>query len=260
MYLAKAEAVARFRLTTGHDFLGVYLTRPARMDGDHLLQCTGLDKYPTDDVVNWYWEAWRQMAKKPSTWLCKSVDIRNKVENLKKLENCTVIEGHLQILLIDNGQAQDYDGLSFPDLVEITDYLLLYRAFGLNSVGKLFPNLSVIRGNELFHNYAFVVFEMYHLQEIGLSKLTDILRGSVRIEKNPGLCYVETIDWDLIAREGNGGHFIKANKKAAECPNTCPENDQCPESPEKSHRLCWNSQHCQKGNYYANPYKFWCIC
>ncbi|GIY37963.1 insulin-like peptide receptor [Caerostris extrusa] len=109
------------------------------------------------------------------------------------------------ILLIDNGQAQDYDGLSFPDLVEITDYLLLYRAFGLNSVGKLFPNLSVIRGNELFHNYGFVVFEMYHLQEIGLSKLTDILRGSVRIEKNPGLCYVETIDWDLIAKEGKGG-------------------------------------------------------
>ncbi|GIY90189.1 insulin-like peptide receptor [Caerostris darwini] len=178
--------------------------------------------------------------------VCKSVDIRNKVENFKKLENCTVIEGHLQILLIDNGQAQDYDGLSFPDLVEITDYLLLYRAFGLNSVGKLFPNLSVIRGNELFHNYGFVVFEMYHLQEIGLSKLTDILRGSVRIEKNPGLCYVETIDWDLIAKEGKGGHFIKANKKPSECPNTCPENDQCPESREKSHRLCWNSQHCQK--------------
>ncbi|GBO12938.1 Insulin-like peptide receptor [Araneus ventricosus] len=178
--------------------------------------------------------------------VCKSVDIRNKVENFKKLENCTVIEGYLQILLIDNGQAQDYDGLSFPELVEITDYFLLYRAFGLNSVGKLFPNLSVIRGNELFHNYAFVIFEMYHLQEIGLSKLTDILRGSVRIEKNPGLCYVETIDWDLIAKEGKGGHFIKANKKAAECPNTCPENDQCPESQDKSHRLCWNSQHCQK--------------
>ncbi|GFX46254.1 hypothetical protein TNCV_1371961 [Trichonephila clavipes] len=48
-----------FCLTTGHDFLGVYLhwlgvaaneacpiCGHVRMDGDHLLQCTGLDKYP----------------------------------------------------------------------------------------------------------------------------------------------------------------------------------------------------------------------
>ncbi|GFW31459.1 hypothetical protein TNCV_1288061 [Trichonephila clavipes] len=36
------------------------------MDGDHLLQSTGLDEYPTDDVVSQYWEARRQMVKKPS--------------------------------------------------------------------------------------------------------------------------------------------------------------------------------------------------
>ncbi|GFT81190.1 reverse transcriptase [Trichonephila clavipes] len=65
--LEKAEAVAPFRLTTGHDFLGVYLhwlglaaveacplCGYARMDDDHLLQCTGLDDYPTDDIVSWY--------------------------------------------------------------------------------------------------------------------------------------------------------------------------------------------------------------
>ncbi|GFY28801.1 hypothetical protein TNCV_4719371 [Trichonephila clavipes] len=47
------------------------LTRPthsaARMDSDHLLQCTGLDEYPADDIVSRYWEARRQMVKKPST-------------------------------------------------------------------------------------------------------------------------------------------------------------------------------------------------
>ncbi|GFV27743.1 hypothetical protein TNCV_4169651 [Trichonephila clavipes] len=26
------------------------------MDGNHLLQCTELDEYPTDDVVSRYWE------------------------------------------------------------------------------------------------------------------------------------------------------------------------------------------------------------
>ncbi|GFU90622.1 reverse transcriptase [Trichonephila clavipes] len=76
----RAEAVSRFHLTKGHDFLGAYLhwlglaaneacplCGHARMDGDHLLQCTGVDEYPTDDIVSRYWEAWRQMVKKPST-------------------------------------------------------------------------------------------------------------------------------------------------------------------------------------------------
>ena len=180
------------------------------------------------------------------------MDIRNTVQNFRKVENCTVIEGYLQILLIDNGQTHDYEGLLFPKLVEITGYLLLYRAFGMNSVGRIFPNLAVIRGNVLFHNYALVIFEMYHLQEIGLHHLTDILRGSVRIEKNPGLCYVDTVDWDLIAKEGKGGHFFKHNKKKDECPSVCPSN-LCPNTTRdgKWLPLCWNSQHCQKGN---------CIC
>ncbi|GFX60385.1 reverse transcriptase [Trichonephila clavipes] len=75
------EAAARFLLTTGHDFLGVYLPPlawrgcyeacplcgHARMYGDYLLQCTELVEYPADDMVSRYWEARRQMVKKPST-------------------------------------------------------------------------------------------------------------------------------------------------------------------------------------------------
>ncbi|GFW23212.1 hypothetical protein TNCV_3803121 [Trichonephila clavipes] len=37
------------------------------MDGDPLLQCTGLNEYPADNIVSQYWEAWRQMVKKPNT-------------------------------------------------------------------------------------------------------------------------------------------------------------------------------------------------
>ncbi|GFT82869.1 hypothetical protein TNCV_4434211 [Trichonephila clavipes] len=52
---------ASFCLTTRHDFLGVYLhyvtwacpfSGHIREDGDNLFQCTGLDEYPTDDVVS----------------------------------------------------------------------------------------------------------------------------------------------------------------------------------------------------------------
>ncbi|GFW46685.1 reverse transcriptase [Trichonephila clavipes] len=68
------------RPTTGHDFLVVYLhwlgvaanevcpiCGHARKDDDHLLQCSGLDEHPADDIVSRYWEARRPMVKKPST-------------------------------------------------------------------------------------------------------------------------------------------------------------------------------------------------
>ncbi|GFU80520.1 hypothetical protein TNCV_533941 [Trichonephila clavipes] len=65
------------RLTTGDDFFGLYLIWLAdeacplcgrdKMDGDPLLQCTGLDEYPTDVVVRRYWEARCQMGMKTST-------------------------------------------------------------------------------------------------------------------------------------------------------------------------------------------------
>lgn len=57
------------------------------------------------------------------------------------------------------------------------------------------------------------------LQELGLSSLTDILRGGVYFVKNPMLCYIDTIDWDLIARQAPKGpeakkeeiHFIRVS-------------------------------------------------
>ncbi|GFX29573.1 hypothetical protein TNCV_4776451 [Trichonephila clavipes] len=41
----------------------------ARTDGDYLLQCTGLDEYPTDDIVSWYCKSRCQMVKRS----CKGV-------------------------------------------------------------------------------------------------------------------------------------------------------------------------------------------
>ncbi|GFW20085.1 hypothetical protein TNCV_2320261 [Trichonephila clavipes] len=43
------------------------LCKHARIDGDHLLQLTRLVEYLADDFVSRYWEARRQMVKKPST-------------------------------------------------------------------------------------------------------------------------------------------------------------------------------------------------
>ncbi|OXU24559.1 hypothetical protein TSAR_005271 [Trichomalopsis sarcophagae] len=134
--------------------------------------------------------------------------------------------------------------MSYPDLVEITGYFMVYRVQGLQSLGHLFPNLAVIRGHLLFLNYAFVAFEMTSLQEIGLASLTDIMRGSVRFEKNPVLCYANTVDWDLIAHAGKGGNVISYNRPKNECP-VCEKD--CPRRQTNlDERLCWNKQFCQK--------------
>lgn len=136
--------------------------------------------------------------------ICGSIDVRNNATYLSKLENCSVIEGSLQIVLIDKATPNDYEDLSFPNLIEITDYLILWNVHGLTSLAKLFPNLSVIRGRKLFFNYAFVIYDMPHLGEIGLYNLTKIERGAILIEKNNNLCFVDTINWHLIASGKDG--------------------------------------------------------
>ena len=115
------------------------------------------------------------------TVACDAMDIRNSVSALRQLDRCTVIEGHLHIVLTDRGRQLDFANLTFPRLREITDYLLLYRVSGLRSLSTLFPNLSVIRGQLLLYNYALVIFEMPDMYDVGLLNLVQISRGSVRL-------------------------------------------------------------------------------
>ncbi|GFX27290.1 hypothetical protein TNCV_3341021 [Trichonephila clavipes] len=75
-----------------NEFLGVYLHRfglgadeasqimpkPCQVNGDYLLQCTGLDEYLTDDVISWHLEARRQMFKKQSKeWWINRINMNN---------------------------------------------------------------------------------------------------------------------------------------------------------------------------------------
>uniref|UniRef100_A0A8C5E0F0 receptor protein-tyrosine kinase n=1 Tax=Gouania willdenowi TaxID=441366 RepID=A0A8C5E0F0_GOUWI len=182
-----------------------------------------------------------------------SIDIRNDIKQFKRLENCTVVEGYLRILLI-NGKTnnqEDYHTLSFPKLTVITDYLLLFRVSGLDSLSVLFPNLSVIRGHNLFYNYALVIFEMTSLKDIGLYNLKNITRGAMRIEKNNELCYLDSVDWSLIM-DAEFNNVFNENKKAKECDNVCPgimeDNPLCQRTSfnDNYDYRCWTSNKCQK--------------
>uniref|UniRef100_A0A8C4DQS4 Tyrosine-protein kinase receptor n=1 Tax=Dicentrarchus labrax TaxID=13489 RepID=A0A8C4DQS4_DICLA len=186
-----------------------------------------------------------------SLLVCPSKDIRNNVTNLQTLENCTVIEGHLKILLMFRTKPEDFRGLSFPKLIVVTDYLLLFRVYGLESLSDLFPNLTVIRGNNLFFNYALVMFEMLQLREIGLHSLMNITRGAVRIEKNPDLCYLSTLDWSKIL-DSVEDNYIMANKNDRECGDVCPGaaigKTTCQTTTINGHfsERCWTQNHCQR--------------
>ncbi|XP_018528790.1 insulin receptor b [Lates calcarifer] len=183
--------------------------------------------------------------------ICPSKDIRNNVTNLQSLENCTIIEGHLKILLMFKTKTDDFRGLSYPKLRVVTDYVLLFRVYGLETLSDLFPNLTVIRGNNLFFNYALVLYEMLQLKEVGLHSLMNITRGAVRIEKNPDLCYLATLDWSKIL-DSVEDNFIVANKNERECGDVCPGTAQgqtiCQQNTINGHfrGRCWSQNHCQR--------------
>lgn len=169
-----------------------------------------------------------------------------------------MIEGYLHILLIS--KAEDYRSYRFPKLTVITEYLLLFRVAGLESLGDLFPNLTVIRGWKLFYNYALVIFEMTNLKDIGLYNLRNITRGAIRIEKNADLCYLSTVDWSLIL-DAVSNNYIVGNKSPKECGDLCPgtmeEKPLCEKTTinnEYNYR-CWTTNHCQKSK---SPF-FFCL-
>lgn len=48
--------------------------------------------------------------------MCGQTDIRNSVTELDLLKGCTVVNGFLQIVLIENSTSKDFESYSFPEL------------------------------------------------------------------------------------------------------------------------------------------------
>ncbi|VVD05285.1 unnamed protein product [Leptidea sinapis] len=78
---------------------------------------------------------------------------------MTKLQECRVIEGYLNIVLMERATPASFENFSFPNLREVTGYILIYRLRGVRNLGELFPNLSVIRGLQLFKDFALVIFD-----------------------------------------------------------------------------------------------------
>lgn len=124
----------------------------------------------------------------------------------------------------------------------MTDFVLLYRADEIITFKDIFPRLAVIRGHKLVQFYALAIFQNARMTDVGLTGLTHIMNGGVRIEKNPSLCYVDTVDWTKIVQQkgDHGNIYIEDNQN----PNVCPAK--CPEKCSGTENRCWNADSCQR--------------
>uniref|UniRef100_A0A336LVG6 receptor protein-tyrosine kinase n=1 Tax=Culicoides sonorensis TaxID=179676 RepID=A0A336LVG6_CULSO len=172
---------------------------------------------------------------------CHNIDVRNSASNLRRLEGCTAVLGYLRIVLIENDLQKNFENFSFPELREITGFLLAYRVKGLQSFRKLFPNLSIIRGNALFMNYALVLYDLENFQAIGLPSLQVINRGSVRIERCPQLCDVKTFNWKSITKNTSTNFFYENGEKCVQKPTQIfvPSNKICKIDPARNRTECF---------------------
>jgi len=159
-------------------------------------------------------------------------------------KNCKYIQGSITFFMSkvnQNYNKKDLENVSFPSIRQVSDYVLIYDTYGFTSLSQLFPNLNVINGNTLYMNkYALVVMRNQDLLEIGLDNLTHIRKGTVRIQGNRALCYLRTVNWNLLG--GRTNQFLGISKKISfnkdeACLDVCPET--CPQ-------YCWGFNRCQK--------------
>ncbi|XP_064257087.1 receptor tyrosine-protein kinase erbB-3 [Passer domesticus] len=136
--------------------------------------------------------------------------------------NCEIVMGNLEIVLIDHTQD-----LSFLQTIrEVTGYILI----AMNVFAALpLQNLRVIRGTQFYEDrFALFVLLNYNpntthaLRQLGLNQLTEILAGGVYIEKNAQLCHVDTVEWRDIMRDTRLEPLVRDNGRGcAPCHESC---------------------------------------
>ncbi|KAB1265370.1 Receptor tyrosine-protein kinase erbB-2 [Camelus dromedarius] len=105
-------------------------------------------------------------------------------------QGCQVVQGNLELTYLPANAS-----LSFlQDIQEVQGYVLIAH----NQVSRVpLQRLRIVRGTQLFEdNYALAVLDNADLLE-------KILKGGVLIQRNPQLCYQDTILWKDIFHKNN---------------------------------------------------------
>ncbi|KAM9859780.1 receptor tyrosine-protein kinase erbB-3a [Aulostomus maculatus] len=147
---------------------------------------------------------------------------------------CEIVMGNLEITMMEH--TRDFSFLQ--SIREVTGYLLV----AVNEFSYLpLDHLRVIRGSTLYdEQFALAVMVNYQkdgqhgLQELGLTHLTEILEGGVKIIQNKYLSYAPQVNWLDIVKdasvpimiEGNGPKEL-CNEECGDVPCWGPGNDTC---------------------------------
>ncbi|KAM9410152.1 receptor tyrosine-protein kinase erbB-3-like [Pholidichthys leucotaenia] len=147
---------------------------------------------------------------------------------------CDIVMGNLEITMMEH--TRDFSFLQ--SIKEVTGYIL----FAVNEFTRLpLHHLRVIRGNTLYEDqYALAVMVNYQkggehgLQELGLTHLTEILQGGVKIIQNKYLSYAPQVNWLDIVKDPSAKITIEDNGPKKPCNKACgdvpcwgPGNDTC---------------------------------
>ncbi|TSL61272.1 Receptor tyrosine-protein kinase erbB-3 [Bagarius yarrelli] len=138
--------------------------------------------------------------------------------NLKeRYSGCEIIIGNLEITLMD----RDFNFSFLETVREVTGYVLI----ATNQFHRLpLEQLRVIRGSTLYDKeWALSVFLNFNgkdgLEDLGLTHLTEILVGGVKIVNNKYLSYAPWINWQDIVKDSSALIDISDNGQKV-CPGT----------------------------------------
>ncbi|KFO69407.1 Receptor tyrosine-protein kinase erbB-2, partial [Cuculus canorus] len=159
-------------------------------------------------------------------------------ETLRHLyQGCQVVQGNLELTYL----PPDADTAFLKDIKEVQGYVLIAE----NQVNQLeLQSLRIIRGTQLFQDrYALAVMGNAGstgtpgLRQLGMRHLTEILKGGVRIERNPQLCFQETILWTDIFHRHNDLRdetWVEStrNRSCPDCRALCAEGHCWGEGPQ----------------------------
>lgn len=160
--------------------------------------------------------------------------LENQYKLIQQYMGCEIVMGNLEIIMMEH--TRDFSFLQ--SIREVTGYILI----AINEFSRLpMDNLRVIRGSTLYEDkYALAVMVNYQmdglhgLQELGLTHLTEILEGGVKIIQNKYLSFASQINWLDIVKDGTADIMIKDNGPQKPCDAACgdtpcwgPKNDTC---------------------------------
>ncbi|XP_051932995.1 receptor tyrosine-protein kinase erbB-3a isoform X1 [Hippocampus zosterae] len=152
----------------------------------------------------------------------------------ERYTGCEIVMGNLEITMMEH--TRDFSFLQ--SIREVTGYIL----FAINEFSRLpLDHLRVIRGTTLYEDqYALAVMVNYQkegqhgLQELGLTHLTEILEGGVKIIQNKYLSYAPQVIWQDIVKDGAAPIILEDNGPEKPCSEACedvpcwgPGNDTC---------------------------------